>query len=75
MSTAVGGDNPSMSRALTEAVASGGYVVDTEAVAVAMLSHVRIRQVASGVLVPAEPADRAAVCLPEDDSAAFGDAA
>ena len=74
MSTAGRGDKRSMSRALTEAVASGGYVVDTEAVAAAMLSHVRIRQVASGVLEATEPVDLA-ICLPEDDSLAFGDAA
>jgi hypothetical protein len=75
VSTAVSGDNASMSRALTETVASGGYVVDTDAVAAAMLTRERIRQVASGVLVPAEPMDLTAICPPEDDSLAFGDAA
>lgn len=75
MSMAVSGDKPSMSNALTETVASGGYVVDTDAVAAAMLSRERIRLVASGVLVPAEPLDLASSCIAEDDAAAFGDAA
>ena len=69
------GDNPHMSKAIPETVASGGYVVDIDAVAAAMLSHERIRRVASGVLVPAEPLDLASICIPEDEPTAFGDAA
>ena len=64
-----------MSRKLNETVASGGYVVDVDAVAAAMLTHERIRRVASGVLVPAEPCDLASICVPEDQPAAIGDAA
>ena len=75
MSRAASGDKPSMSNGLTETVASGGYVVDAEAVATAMLSRERIRRVASGMLVPAEPSDLASISIPEDDAAALGDAA
>jgi len=64
-----------MSKPTTETVASGGYQVDVEAVAAAMLTHERIRRVASGVLVPAEPGDLASIRVPEDQPAAIGDAA
>jgi hypothetical protein len=69
------GDNPSMSKALTETVASGGYVVDTAAVAAAMLTRDPIRRAASGVFESAQPVDLASLCIPEDDAAAFGDVA
>ena len=59
----------------TDNVVPGGYVVDVDAVAAAMLTHERIRRVASGVLVPAEPVDLATICVPEDQPAAIGDAA
>ncbi len=75
MSAVVGGDKPHMSKPLTETVASGGYEVDTAAVAAAMLTRARIRRVASGVLVPPEPLELASIHIPEDDAAAFGDAA
>jgi hypothetical protein len=59
----------------TDTVATGGYVVDVDAVATAMLTHERIRRVASGVLVPAEPSELASICIPDDKPAAIGDAA
>ena len=64
-----------MSEPITDTVVSGGYEVDIDAVAAAMLTHERIRRVASGVLVPAEPADLATICIPDDQPAAIGDAA
>ena len=69
------GDNSHMSKPITETVASGGYVVDTAAVAAAMLTRERIRRAASGVLVAAEPLDIAPICIPEDEATSFGDAA
>jgi len=64
-----------MKKRSTDTIAPSGYVVDVDAVAAAMLTHERIRRVASGVLVPAEPADLATICIPEDQPAAIGDAA
>jgi predicted kinase len=69
------GDTARMERALNESVSSGGYVVDIDAVASAMLTRECIRRVASAVLVPAEALDLAASRVSEDDSAAIGDAA
>ncbi len=69
------GDTPGMDRPLSESVSSGGYDVDVDAVASAMLTREPIRRVASGVLVPAEPLDLAASCVPEDGPATVGDAA
>lgn len=58
-----------------QTVASGGYVIDTHAVAAAMLARERIRAVALAVFEAPEPVDVSAVRAPEDDAAAFGDAA
>ena len=69
------GDTARMDRALSESVSSGGYVIDVEAVASAMLTRERIRRVASRVLVSAEALDVAAICILEEDPAAIGDAA
>ena len=69
------GDNSHMSKALIEMVASGGYVVDTAAVAAAMLTRDRIRRAASGVFEPLEPLDLSSIFIPEDDAATFGGAA
>ena len=51
--------------ALARAIACGEYVVDTHAVAEAMLR----RGAPSLVLVPAQPLDRPAVRVEEDDAA------
>jgi hypothetical protein len=69
------GDTAAMDQGLRETVKHGGYVIDTQAVAAAMLSRERIRSAALGVLVAPQSLDLRAVCLPDDDSAAVGDAA
>jgi len=69
------GDTSRMDRALNESVPYGGYVIDVEAVASAMLAREPIRRVVSGMLISAEALDGAAICILEKDPAAIGDAA
>ena len=64
-----------MNEELHENVANGGYVIDTQAVAAAMLTRERIRTAALGVLVAPEPVDRRTGGVLEEDPAAIGDAA
>ena len=56
---------------LARAIARGEYVVDTQAVAEAMLR----RGSPSAVLVPAQPFDRPAAGVEQDDAAPGADAA
>ena len=64
-----------MNEELHQNVTNGGYVIDTKAVAAAMLTHERIRNAALGVLVAPEPLDLGTAGVPEQDPSAFGDAA
>jgi hypothetical protein len=57
--------------ALARLIARGEYVVDTHAVAEAMLRHGS----PSLVLVPAQPLDRAAVGVEQDEAAPGADVA
>jgi hypothetical protein len=57
--------------ALARLIARGEYVVDTHAVAEAMLRH----GAPSLVLVPAQPLDRAAVGVEQDEAAPGADVA
>lgn len=64
-----------MDKGKRQTVTSGGYVIDTHAVAAAMLTRERIRAAALAVFEAPEPVDVSTVRAPEDDAAAFGDAA
>lgn len=69
------GDTGSMNEELRENVTTGGYVIDSHAVAAAMLTRERVRSVLLGVLVTPKVVDRAPFSIPQDESAAFGDVA
>ena len=69
------GDNPNMEEGLRETVEGGGYAIDPQAVAAAMLARDTIRAAALGMLVAPQPVHRRTISVLEDEPAALGDAA
>lgn len=67
------GDKPDMG--LRETVEGGGYTIDPQAVAAAMLARDTIRAAALGMLVAPQAVDWDAIGVHEDEPAALGDAA
>ena len=64
-----------MNEELRENVTTGGYEIDSHAVAAAMLTRQRIRLVALGVLVAPQVVDSGPVSVLQDESGALGDVA
>lgn len=60
---------------LRETVEGGGYTIDPQAVAAAMLARDTIRAAALGMLVAPQAVDWDAIGVLEDEPAALGDAA
>ena len=69
------GDKPDMEQGLRETVEEGGYTIDPQAVAAAMLARDTIRAATLGMLVAPQAVHRRAIRVPEDEASALGDAA